>query len=256
MQHSAPPPSFAPVKVGMKRKHSQTGLEKGHFQDATARKAVQKPRHFPSPSNTTTPTSVKPIVPTGMDAVVAAAAASSATYHRRPRSPPTGDWKTLQCVTAPKMLTLAGSARQERAPADTSGFVLIKFQVVSVAPDDRPPQVEAAAAARTLHAMGSSAGPAQPSLPLPATAAAAPVSRPTSVAAVIAQTKPVIRTPSKNTGPRQAKNLDSKNEGTATPTSPGADSSSAGSGHGDLHHCRFPGCTKVSRRALHLCCTY
>lgn len=173
-----------------------------------------------------------------MDAVIAAASAgaNNPIYQRRPRSM-TDDWKTLQCVSAPKILTMVGQVKQQRAPADTSGFVLIKFQVVSVAPDERPPQVEAAA--RTLHAMGTSTIH-QPQPPpqqeirsqLPDSTVYA---RPT-LPSISDQTQTIPRLP------RRSMNFDS----IAPPSSPErADSSSAGSSPRDIHQCHFPGCSKV-----------
>jgi hypothetical protein len=167
-----------------------------------------------------------------MEAVVAAAAASAAAanFPRRPRNTGADDWKTLQCVTAPKILTMVGQPRRERAPADTSGFVLIKFQVVSVAPDERRPQVEAAA--RTLHAMGS----ATPQ---------GPIDTPN-----LHQSPPYSShdMPVRPANPRQIEgrhvHRGMKYDGVTFPRSPGG-SSSGGSEHRDLHHCHFPGCTKV-----------
>jgi hypothetical protein len=184
-----------------------------------------------------------------MEAVVAAAAASAAAanYPRRPR-PAVGDgWKTLQCVTAPKMLTMVGQARQQRAPADTSGFVLIKFQVVSVAPDERPPHVEAAA--RTLHAMG--AGTAQGLAPVDVH----------NGPQYASHNMPVLAAQARPTGRHVRRSL--KYDSLAPPGSPGGGSSSGGSEQRDLHHCHFPGCSKArvlahlsrppaSLRAFHL----
>lgn len=184
-----------------------------------------------------------------MEAALAAASASAATanYHRRPRTI-ADEWKTLQCVSAPKILTMVGQVRQHRAPADTSGFVLIKFQVVSVAPDERPPQVEAAA--RTLHAMGTSTLNQHPPLhhqqPLlrhhQHQELVSHLPEPPSYNRV---PLPVI-TDHISPAPRQVRRS-LKYDSIAPPSSPdGAGSSSGGSSPRDIHQCHFPGCSKVS----------
>jgi hypothetical protein len=94
----------------------------------------------------------------GVVPAAASAVAVPANYRHCQSLPSSaaGEWQTLQCISAPKMLAMAGQARQQRAPADTSGFVLISFQVICVPPQFRPPHVEDAA--RTLHAMGTGSG--------------------------------------------------------------------------------------------------
>jgi hypothetical protein len=169
-----------------------------------------------------------------MDAVIAVPAVNSAggRFPRRSRII-AEEWKTLQCVTAPKILSMVGQKRQFRAPADTSGFVLVKFQVVSVAPEDRPPQVEAAA--HTLQEMASGA-----------------VQRPTSLDIVeqvsfLRDTLPHAVGQQNHVGAtgRHVR----RNEKYESLSQPCIDddggSSSAGSGPRDLHQCHFPGCSKV-----------
>lgn len=165
-----------------------------------------------------------------MEAVAAAAAAASSPYHPRY---PGGEWKTLQCVTAPKMLTMVGQPRQPRVPADTSGFVLIKFQVLSVAPEERPPQIEAAA--RTLHAMGTgTVQSAAQSLPEHHSAPQLYANH-GRTSLIQPHAHPVIRNTHRSLNPETFGR---------PPNSPGA--SSSGSEHSDSHPCKFPGCAKVS----------
>lgn len=194
-----------------------------------------------------------------MDAVAAAAvdaaAATSIAVDTSPfNSPPryaADDWKTLSCVTAPKMLTMVGHARQPRIAADTSGFVLIKFQVVSVAPEERAPHVEDAA--RTLHAMGTGSvqnialqqQPQQPPLHQPSELHNnAPPLHPQYVR----QNMPILAQPR----PRPAGRNQRKLKPAAfdhPPNSPDG-ASSSGSDPADNHPCKFPGCAKVSENML------
>jgi hypothetical protein len=169
-----------------------------------------------------------------MDALAAVPAANSAgsRFPRRSRTI-VEEWKTLQCVTAPKILSIVGQKKQFRAPADTSGFVLVKFQVVSVAPEDRPPQVEAAA--HTLQEMASGA-----------------VQRPTSLEFVeptsyLRDALPHVAGLQNRAGaPGRHVRRNEKYESVAQPCmDDDGGSSSAGSGPRDLHQCHFPGCSKV-----------
>jgi hypothetical protein len=143
----------------------------------------------------------------------------------------TGEWKTLQCVTAPKILSMVGQKKQTRAPADTSGFVLVKFQVVSVAPEDRPPQVEAAA--HTLHEMA--AGAVQRLKPTD--------DSPSSFRGEATPTSVGLHSRTE-TGNHVRRN-ERYEDVPQTCLMDDGGSSSAGSGPRDIHQCHFPGCSKV-----------
>lgn len=154
-------------------------------------------------------------------------------------------WRTVSCVTAPKLLPIQINPPMERPPPDTSHFVFIKYQALSVPPREQPP-IEAAA--RTLHAMGSvvepiSTTPSQtvPAPPygrtLPSLSAAANHMRP----APIIQKKHIRRT------------INHRHSDSGSPSSPeNHGSSSNGSGTRDIFQCHFQGCGKVCIYAYNL----
>lgn len=146
-------------------------------------------------------------------------------------------WKTVQCVTAPKVISMAAKVERPRTPPDTSGFVLVKFQVVSVAPEEVPRQEEAAA--RALHAMGN-AGPQRQDLNATTETLAFPY---VSNEPCTEARNPTLLYPHT----RLVQKRYHRTGGAVDASEEGCGSSSGGSVLREMYRCHYPGCAKVSQ---------